>query len=72
MVEFELKVNEKQNTIYVPKWMREAWGHNLKIRPNLISGILYPSNVPLEDVLKSLKVITLDLEHDIERRVETQ
>ena len=66
MVAFDLKVNEKQGTVYLPKWMREAWGYNLKIRPGLISGVVYPSGASLEDVIRCLKRIILKLEHEDE------
>ena len=66
MVEFDLKVNEKQGTIYLPKWMREAWGYDLKIRPDLISGIMYPAGVPLEDLVKSLKGAIQEIEHEVD------
>ena len=74
MVEFDLKVNDKQGTIYLPKWMREAWGYDLKIRPDLISGVMYPSGVPLEDLVKSLKSTIQELEHEVDmtRRGELQ
>lgn len=68
MVEFNLKVNEKQGTIYLPKWMREAWGYNLKIRPGLISGAVYPSGASREDVIRSLKHILLELKREDEMK----
>lgn len=66
MVEFDLKVNEKQGTIYLPKWMREAWGYDLKIRPDFISGVMYPSGVSLMDLVKSLKGTIQELEHEVD------
>lgn len=68
MVEFDLKVNEKQGTMYMPKWMRDAWGHNLKMRPNHMGGMIYPRDAPLEDVVKAIEVILMDMQHEVERR----
>jgi len=65
VVEFELKVNEKQGTMYMPKWVRDAWGHDLKIRPDTLGGMIYPCDIPLEDVMEAMKVILLDMKHDI-------
>ena len=67
MVEFELKVNEKQGTMYLPKWMRNAWGHELKMRPNHTGCMIYPRDAPLEDVVKALEVILMDMQHEVER-----
>ncbi len=68
MVEFNLKVNEKQGTIYLHKRIRDAWGYNLKIRFGLVCGVIYPSGVPIEDLVKNLNIIILKLEHENEMK----
>lgn len=65
MVEFKLKVNEKQGTVYFPKELREALGSELKVIPNAAAILLYSEGTDREDVLKSLDIIKSDIEHTI-------
>ena len=66
MVEFEIKINPQQGTAYIPKEIREILGVELKAVPNRTAVLLYPKNMPIKDVVKSLDVIRKDLEHGIE------
>jgi len=66
MVEFEIKINPQQGTAYIPKVIRETLGVELKAVPNRTAVLLYPKNMPIKDVVKSLDVIRKDLEHGIE------
>ena len=66
MVEFQLKINEKQGTSYIPKEIREILGTEIKAVPNRVAVLLYPKNMTIEDVVKSLGTIKRDLEHAIQ------
>lgn len=66
MVDFKLKIHEKQGTMYVPKEIREALGLDVKATPNRRTVFLYPKGMPIEDVVKSLILIKEELEHAIE------
>jgi len=68
MVEFNIKVHEKQGTAYLPKEIRKAFGTQLKLLPNAEAGLLYREDARLETVLKSLQVIKQDLENRIETK----
>jgi hypothetical protein len=61
-LEYEIKAGP-QGHFYIPKRIRETLGTELKVIPNAKAAIFFPSNVSLEDVLQSLKIIRLDLEH---------
>jgi len=66
MVEFELKIHQKQGTAYIPKEIREALGTEIKAVPNRAAVLLYPKNMPTKDVVKSLNIIKEDLEQAVE------
>jgi len=63
MVEFKIKINPEQRLAYIPKEIVEAIGFELKATPNRAAVLLYPENMPLKDVVKSLNIIRQDLEH---------
>jgi len=65
MVEFKLKINEKQGTAYIPKEIRQALGTKLKAIPNAAAMLLYSEGIDQKDVLKSIDIIRSDLEHKI-------
>jgi len=62
MVEFLLKVHEKQGTAYIPKEIREEFGLRLKLQPNAEAGALYSEGADLRRVIESLKLIIQVLE----------
>lgn len=66
MVEFELKIHQKQGTAYIPKEIRQALGTEIKAVPNRAAVLLYPKNMAIKDVVKSLAIIKEDLEHAVE------
>jgi hypothetical protein len=66
MVEFELKIHRKQGTAYIPKEIREALGTEIKAVPNRAAVLLYPKNMAIKDVAKSLIIIKEDLEQAVE------
>lgn len=65
-----MKIKLKANAVgqfYFPKIIREQWGHNLELRPNLRTGVLYPIGTPASDVLKSLQAVMIELRQEAER-----
>lgn len=66
MVEFKIKIHPEQGIAYIPKEIREATGTELKAVPNRTAVLLFPKNVPVKDVAKSLTIIKQDLEHSAE------
>lgn len=66
VVEFDLKINPEQGTAYIPKEIREALGREIKAVPNRTAVLLFPKNIRIQDVLKSVDAIKADLEHAVE------
>ena len=62
MVEFDIKINEKQRLAYIPRQLVKAFGLKLKLLPNMKCAVLYPEGENPETVVNSLKVILQDLE----------
>lgn len=71
MVEFKIKINPTQRLAYIPKEIYEILGSRLKATPNRTAVLLYPEDMPIKDVVKSLEMIRRDLEHGIELSKET-
>lgn len=63
MVEFKIRIHPHQGTAYIPKEIRESLGTELKAVPNRAAVLLYPKNMPIRDVVRSLAIIREDLEH---------
>jgi hypothetical protein len=58
----------QRNKLYIPKAMQESgFQGEIEICPNQIAAAIYPKNVPKEEVVKSLKLVVLDLENEVER-----
>jgi hypothetical protein len=66
MVEFKIKVNEKQHVAYIPKEVIESLGLDLKLVGNRSSAVIYPANAQVSDVVRSLKILLADFEHALE------
>ena len=62
MVELQTRFH-KSGHIYIPKELREAFGREMKIVPNAAAALFFPAATSYEDVLKSLEIIKMDLEH---------
>jgi len=61
MVEFSLKVNEKQGTAYLPKEIRNAFGLKLKLLPNAEAAAIYREGSDPARVIRSLEHIIENL-----------
>lgn len=66
MVEFEIKVNEKQHVAYIPQEIIDALGLHLRLVGNRTSAVVYPATADLSDVVRSLKILLDDFEHALE------
>jgi len=62
MVEIETKITES-GVLYIPKGIRQCFGRSMRIIPNATAALFFPTNTPYEDVLASLNIIRLDIEH---------
>jgi hypothetical protein len=70
MVEFKLKVNEKQGTAYIPKVVRESLGFNLKLLPNSEAAAIYREGSDTARVIHSLERIVEYLKLQLEEEVK--
>lgn len=64
-MKFKLKANPR-GQFYFPKEIRDEWGHDLELVPNLRSGAIYPAGMSAKEVLRSLQVVIADLKHRAE------
>jgi len=62
MVQFKIKINEKQKLAYIPKEIVEALGFRLVAVPNAKALLLYPEGEKFRRVIESVKIILRDLE----------
>jgi len=67
MVKFRLSVGER-GQICVPRAVREEFNNTQEIEmiANLRSAVIFPVGASAKEVLRSLEVIKLDLEHRVE------
>jgi bifunctional DNA-binding transcriptional regulator/antitoxin component of YhaV-PrlF toxin-antitoxin module len=65
LVELITKIT-KGGVLYIPKEIREAFGRNMKIIPDASAALFFPKDADYEDVLGSLQVITMDVQHRIQ------
>lgn len=61
MVELRTKITES-GVLYIPKELRDAFGREMKIVTNCTAALFFPANAEYQDVIKSVKIIMLDLE----------
>lgn len=62
MVQFKIKINQKQKLAYIPKEIVEALGFKLIAIPNTKTLILYPEGEGFPRIIESVKIILRDLE----------
>lgn len=65
MVKFRLKANDF-GQIYLPKEVREELGRSLELVGNAKTAVIFSAGLKAVDVLKSLRVLMLDLQHRAE------
>jgi bifunctional DNA-binding transcriptional regulator/antitoxin component of YhaV-PrlF toxin-antitoxin module len=65
MVTFHTKANP-QGQYYLPKEVRQELGEQIDLICNTKAAVIYDSNIPLDLVLKSLKILCNDVENRLE------
>jgi len=73
MVEFNIKVHEKQRLAYIPQEIVEALGFRLKAKPNRYAMVVYPEGMNVAQVVRSVEILLADLRHqeNVERTTGT-
>jgi len=65
MVKYESRMDQT-GKVYIPKAIRQTGITKvLQIAPNSSACVIFRKGTPLEDVLTSLRIIALDLEHQL-------
>jgi len=70
MVELKTKVS-KGGVLYVPSEIREAFGREMKVIVDCVAALFFPASADYKDVLDSLKLIELEIEHRLKLRDKT-
>jgi len=60
----------KSGVVRIPQTVRDAFGDEIEMAPNMISMAVYPANADKRKVIKSLQIIIRDLKQDVECTVE--
>lgn len=60
------KRNIKSGVVRIPKEIRDAFGDDIILLPNLRSMAIYPAGEDKEKVIRSLQLIIRDLKQEIE------
>lgn len=66
MAEFAVKVNPDQHLAYIPKELYKVLGSKLTAVTGRAAAVFYPEETPIEDVIRSLKIIQTDLQHALQ------
>jgi len=61
-MEIEATIYPKQGLMYIREEVRKILGNKVKIIPNANAVLLFPADKDYESVLKSVEVITKDLQ----------
>jgi hypothetical protein len=74
MVTFNITVNRKQRTAYFNRKLIEALGYELGVNLNVTGGAIYPKDTDKREVIRSLKIVLEDLEHqaDVEEKKKVE
>lgn len=64
------KRNISSGVVRIPAEVRDAFGDDIEMLPNLMSMVLYPANADKRKVIRSLQVIIRDLRQDVEDAIE--
>jgi len=62
----KLKINRKQRLAYIPKAIYNILGPDVKVAPNRAAVLMFPADLQIKDVLRSLDIIKADLVHALE------
>lgn len=60
------KRNIKSGVVRIPLEVKEAFGDEIEMLPNLKSMVIYPANLEKRKVVRSLQVIIRDLKQEVE------
>lgn len=66
------KRNIGSGVVRIPQEVREAFGDEIEMLPNLKSMVIYPANLEKRKVIRSLQVIIRDLKQDVEDAEEAE
>jgi len=72
MPDFTIKVDEEKGIAYIPKFLREDLGIEIKGIPNSKTAVIFPEGMDLKYVSESLKIIlqNIELRREMEKEEE--
>jgi hypothetical protein len=65
MVEFKIKVHHEQKLAYMPKWLTDNLGYDLRAIPDNLAVLMFPQDADPQDVVSSLDIIRAELLHSM-------
>jgi len=65
MVEFKIRINEKQKLCYMPRWITDNLGFVLKAIPDSVAVLMFSEGADPKDVLQSMEIIKAELLHSL-------
>jgi len=68
MVKYKKKISS--GVLRIPQEVREAFGNDVVLQPNLKSAVLFPANEDRRKVIRSLQLIIRDLKQEVEEQEE--
>jgi len=66
LAEFTVKVHPIEHLAYIPKELYKVLGSKLTAVTGRAAVVFYSEEMPIEDVIRSLKIIQTDLQHALE------
>lgn len=58
----------KSGVVRIPKEVKDAFGDEIEMLPNLLSMVMYPAGEDKAKVIRSLQIIITDLRQEIEEK----
>ena len=73
-MDIKISINKKQRIAYIPKSLVDILGTSVRATPNRAAVLLVSSSTTINDALRSLNIIRLDLLHakDIDDKKPTE
>lgn len=70
MVEFKIKIHPQQRLTRIPKILTQTFGFVWSLHPDTKAAVICPEDSDLEEVIKSVEIILLDLRLQVGSNLE--
>ena len=65
MVEFEIRLHDKQRLAYFPRELKKILGTDVTAIANCVTVVLFEKGTDIREVIESLKIVQLDLQQKL-------